>query len=197
MDWQEFTGTIGSLLMFSTFWMKTMIPLRLAGIAANCAMIVYAASLSLWPILAMQCLMLPVNIYRLLQLRGLLLRVADAADGGFRPDALIPFMNKEKLAALTVIFRSGDPSDKLYLIKAGRVRLEEIDHVLDAGSIFGEIGILSEHNERMASAICDTDCELLSITRSEVQQLFFQHPDFGFFLMRLVTGRLLERQGEA
>ncbi len=191
MGWQEYAGYVGSFLMFSTFWMKTMIPLRVAGITANAAMIVYAAAAGLYPILAMQCLMLPVNLYRLYQMRALLLRVAEAAEGGFQPDALIPFMKKEMHADGEVLFRVGDDSHKLYLIREGAIRLQEIGHTLEAGAMFGEIGILSEHNRRTATAQCQGKTLLYSITRDQVTQLFFQNPEFGFFLMRLVTGRLL------
>lgn len=194
MEWQEYVGYVGSFLMFSTFWMKTMIPLRLAGIAANCAMIVYAAAVGLYPMVAMQVLMLPVNIYRLVQMRGLLLRVSQATDGSFQPDALLPFMDKERHADGDVLFRKGDDSHKLYLIRKGDVRLEELDRVLEPGEMLGEIGILSNTNRRTGTAICEGDVELLSITREDVTQLFFQNPEFGFFLMRLVTERLLSNQ---
>ncbi len=194
MEWQEYVGYVGSFLMFSTFWMKTMIPLRLAGIAANCAMIIYAAAMHLYPMVAMQVLMLPVNIYRLVQMRALLVHVSQATGGGFRPDALLPFMDKEHAHNGEVLFRRGDDSHKLYLIREGAVRLVEIDHVLQPGDMFGEIGILSENNRRTATAICEGETRLLSITREDVTQLFFQNPAFGFFLMRLVTDRLLANQ---
>lgn len=194
MEWQEYVGYVGSFLMFSTFWMKTMIPLRLAGIAANCAMVVYATSMGLYPIVAMQSLMLPLNIFRLVQMRALLLRVSQAAGGKFSPDALVPFMDKETHADGDVLFRRGDDSHKLYLIREGRVRLEELDHVLGVGEMFGEIGIISDENLRTATAVCEGPTKLLSITRDDVTQLFFQNPEFGFFLMRLVTDRLLANQ---
>ena len=194
MEWQEYVGYVGSFLMFSTFWMKTMIPLRLAGIAANCAMIVYAAAVGLYPMVAMQMLMLPVNIFRLVQMRGLLLRVSQASDGSFRPDALLPFMDKESHADGDVLFAKGDSSHKLYLIREGHVRLKELDHVLEPGEMLGEIGILSDTNRRTATAVCEGEVQLLSITREDVTQLFFQNPEFGFFLMRLVTDRLLANQ---
>ncbi len=197
MEWQEYVGYVGSFLMFSTFWMKTMIPLRLAGIAANCAMVVYAAAVGLYPMVAMQVLMLPVNVYRLIQMRGLLLRVSEATDGTFHPDALVPFMDKERHADGDILFREGDDSHKLYLIRAGRVRLQELDHVLGPGEMLGEIGILSDSNRRTATAICEGQVKLSSITRADVTQLFFQNPEFGFFLMRLVTDRLLSNQSRS
>ena len=91
-----------------------------------------------------------------------------------------------------LLFRRGDDSHKMYLIREGAVFLEELGHTLAAGDMFGEIGLLSEHNRRMATAVCVGRTHLLSITRDQVTQLFFQNPEFGFFLMRLVTGRLMK-----
>ncbi len=191
MPWTEFVGTVGSFLMFSTFWMKTMIPLRVAGMAANCLMITYAALMGLYPILALQSLMLPVNVYRLLQMRKLILHVKETAAGEFRADALLPFMHKESHADRDVLFRAGDESDKLYLIRGGAVRLEEIGQTLTSGVMFGEIGLVAPGNRRTATAVCVGKTKLLSISRDEVLQLFFQNPEFGFFLIQLVTQRLL------
>lgn len=192
MEWQEYVGYVGSFLMFSTFWMKTMIPLRVAGIVANTAMILYAAASGLYPILAMQCLMLPLNFYRLYQMRALLLRVAEVGGGHFSPDALVPFMKKESFADGDLIFEAGEDGHKLYLIRSGQVHLKELGHTLQAGEMFGEIGVLSEQNLRTASAVAKGATHLHSISREEVTQLFFQNPEFGYFLLRLITARLLE-----
>jgi CRP-like cAMP-binding protein len=157
-------------------------------------MIIYAGAVGLYPIVGMQVLMLPVNIYRLMQMRALLLRVSQASAGSFRPDALLPFMDKERHADGDVLFRKGDDSHKLYLIREGRVRLVELGHLLEPGQMLGEIGILSDSNRRTATAVCEGEVKLHSITREDVTQLFFQNPEFGFFLMRLVTDRLLANQ---
>lgn len=191
MGWHEYVGYVGSFLMFSTFWMKTMIPLRIAGITANLAMIVYAAMEGIYPILAVQILMLPLNLYRLMQMRALVLHVAEASAREFQPDALIPFMKKQRFADGHVLFRAGDTSDEMYMIRKGKVRLEELGATLDAGAVFGEIGLVSPTNKRTATAVCVGDTTLLRITRDDVTQLFFQNPEFGFFLIRLVTERLL------
>jgi hypothetical protein len=192
MGWQEFVGYVGSFLMFSTFWFRTMIPLRLVALAGNLAMTTYAAMAGLYPMMALQLLMFPVNIARLVQMRRLIGRVTLAAGGEFHPDALIPFMKREVHGDGDVLFKAGDASDRMYLIKEGRVRLIEVDEVLGPHELFGEIGILSESNQRTATAVCEGRTVLMSIDRDHVLQLYFQEPEFGFFLMRLVTDRLLE-----
>jgi len=194
LGWTEFVGYLGSFLMFSTFWMKRMIPLRVAGIFANCAMITYAANVgpSMYPVLAVQSLMLPLNMWRLLQMRNLVRRVAASTVGEFGPDSLIPFMHKETCRDGDVLFKAGDDSDKMYLIKDGAIKLREIDVTLKKGELFGEIGLMAPCNSRTATAVADGDTHLWSMSRKDVHQLFFQEPEFGFHLMELVTERLLK-----
>lgn len=191
LGWQEFVGYVGSLLMFSTFWMRTMTPLRIAGLCGNLAMMLYAAMGGLWPMMVLQLLMFPVNIGRLVQIRRLVRRVARASAGEFRPDALIPFMQKEIHADGDVLFKLGEASDKMYLIREGTVTLVEVGRELGPDALFGEIGIVSSQNLRTATAVCKGPCVLLSIDQEHVLELYFQEPEFGFYLMRLVTDRLL------
>ncbi len=41
-------------------------------------------------------------------------------------------------------------------------------------------------------AIClDDDMELYSITDSGVKQLYYQNPEFGFYLVKLITGSFI------
>jgi CRP-like cAMP-binding protein len=66
-----------------------------------------------------------------------------------------------------------------------------------AGDLLGEIGVLSPNNLRTDTAVCVEASELYTISQSQVLQLYFQNPEFGFFLIRLVTKRLLNNLGEA
>jgi multidrug resistance efflux pump len=52
--------------------------------------------------------------------------------------------------------------------------------------------MFAPRRERTATAVCDTDVELLSITADKVMQLYYQNPRFGFHVVRLITGRLIE-----
>ncbi len=197
MGWVQILGYIGSALMFSTFYMKTMIPLRVTGIAANCCMIVYTAIAGIYPVLILQSALLPLNVYRLIQMRRLIDRVKKAARGDFKLDSLIPFMRHEPARKGTTLFEVGDDADKLYLIQSGAVRLVQIDRLVGPGNLIGEIGILSPHSVRTATAVCAEDSDLYSITQDQVLQLYYQDPQFGFFLVRLVTARLLHNLEEA
>ena len=65
----DLAGYAASLLVFATFYMKSMVPLRLVGIASNLAFIIYALIGGLTPILLLHGALLPLNILRLLALR--------------------------------------------------------------------------------------------------------------------------------
>ena len=58
--------------------------------------------------------------------------------------------------------------------------------------MLGEISLFAPGRERTATAVCDTDVELLAITADKVMQLYYQNPEFGFHVIRLITGRLLQ-----
>jgi hypothetical protein len=197
MGWQEFVGYLGSLLLFSTFWMRTMIPLRIAAIAGNLSMATYAAMAGFYPMVGLQLLALPVNVARLVQMRRLTRRVALASGGEFTAGALVPFMKRETHQDGDVLFRAGDESGCMYLIREGTVRLVEVDRVLGPDEIFGEIGVISAKNRRTATAVCEGQTVLMKLDQDHVLQLYFQEPEFGFYLMRLVTDRLLHNLEEA
>lgn len=191
-SWIEPIGYLGSLFMFLTFFMKTMIPLRITAITANCIMIVYTALAGVIPVLILQSCLLPLNVLRFVQMQRLVQRVKASSRGDFQIDPLLPFMKREHRKAGEVLFRVGEPGDRMYYVHRGRIRLEEVDRVVVEGEVLGEIGLLSTDNARTATAVCAADCELYSLTQEVVLQLFYQRPEFSFFLVRLVTRRLLD-----
>jgi CRP/FNR family transcriptional regulator, cyclic AMP receptor protein len=193
MRWAEVLGYLGSVLMFSTFYMKTMIPLRVVGIGANVCMIVYTAISGIHPVLVLQACLLPLNIYRLVQMQRLVERVRKASRGDFSVAALIPFMKLERHARGAKLFKVGDAADRMYVVQSGLLRIvgHGVDRSLGPGELLGEIGMLSPTGLRTASATIEEDAELYTITQQQVLQLYFQNPEFGFFLVRLVTQRLL------
>ncbi len=63
-SWVEAAGYLASLLVFITFCMKTMVPLRIAAILSNVAFIAYAFYDVLYPILILHSFLLPLNVVR-------------------------------------------------------------------------------------------------------------------------------------
>jgi hypothetical protein len=50
IDWVEVTGYLAPLLVFCTFYMKTMIPLRCVAIASNVVFMTYGLAGGLYPV---------------------------------------------------------------------------------------------------------------------------------------------------
>jgi CRP/FNR family cyclic AMP-dependent transcriptional regulator len=193
-------GWVSAILVFSSFFMKTMIPLRTVAVCSNIAFIAYAL-LGLkygvfgrvYPILVLHAALLPLNLVRLRQLKELLRAVREASeDETIR--SLVPYMEADTRAAGDVLFEKGDPADRLYIIRHGRVRFREIGKVLSDGEVFGEVGLFAPHTVRTLSATCDGDCDLYTITREKVLELYYQNPKFGFFLIRLMAGILASQE---
>jgi CRP-like cAMP-binding protein len=192
--WLVIAAWVASLLVFSTFFMKTMIPLRVVGIASNVAFMSYAlVGLAygvlgrLYPILVLHASLLPLNVIRLRQVRGLVQAVRSASDDDAL-QALVPYMKTESHAADEVLFRRDDRAEKLYMIQRGRVFFPEIGKHVAAGSVFGEVGLLAAPGTRSLTAVCQDDCQLSTITKEKALELYYQNPTFGMFLLRLLSG---------
>ena len=63
----QIIGYIASGLVFATFRMKEMIPLRVTAICSNIAFTAYGLSLGLAPIWVLHVVLLPLNAWRLAQ----------------------------------------------------------------------------------------------------------------------------------
>jgi CRP/FNR family cyclic AMP-dependent transcriptional regulator len=187
----EAIGYLASSLVFATFYMKMMTPLRAVAIASNVAFIGYGYLGGMAPILILHMTLLPLNLWRLHQTRALAKKVRRAMQDDLSFDWLIPYMNHRSFAAGETIFRKGDAACELYLISAGALRLSELGIVVGKGSLVGEIGVFSPHKMRTATAVAVTPVELLAISEDRVIQLYADNREFGFHLVSLITKRLL------
>ena len=190
--WIELAGYTASAFVFLAFYMKTMIPLRIVGIASNLAFITYAVGAQLYPVLILHAILLPLNALRLLQMRALIHKVRDDARGDLSMEWLMPFMRRRTLTTGEVLFKRGDRATDMYVTLSGSIRLVDVGVSVGAGSVLGEIGIFGPTKERMDTAVCETDAELGVINNGKVLELFHQNPKFGRYLMTLVIQRLLD-----
>ena len=67
MNSHEPIGYLASALVLTTFCMRRMVLLRAVAIASNLAFISYGALADIAPVLLLHALLLPTNIYRLMQ----------------------------------------------------------------------------------------------------------------------------------
>jgi len=185
-------GYCASFLVFTTFYMKRMIPLRFTAIASNMAFIGYAWVDHLTPILILHGALLPLNLYRLVELRRLIAKVLRASSDHFSIDALLPVMQRRSIDANDVLFKASDPAEALYYVVEGTLHLPELDKELGPGSIIGEFALFSDTGRRTATAVARTDCIVMSLTKAAVLSALVHHPQVGIHLLKMVTVRMLE-----
>ena len=79
-----------------------------------------------------------------------------------------------------VLFREGEPGDRLFAILDGKVRIsrqipgvgEEALAILAPGDHFGEMAIIDD-DVRSGDALAHEDCRLLTISKAAIQDLMF------------------------
>jgi hypothetical protein len=69
--------------------------------------------------------------------------------------------------------RCGEQARELQYIVDGAIRLEELGLTVGPRQLIREIGMFSLSKERLASAICESDRALLTISEQKVRQLYF------------------------
>jgi hypothetical protein len=190
IGWIDWLGIIAVLFNIYASIAKTMIPLRAAAVAACAAFVVYGALKGAWLVLVPNMVLLPINLWRLVQMRKLISDVKAAAEGDARIEPLLPFMRPRKLKAGARLFAKGDVAEEAFYITSGVIRLEELGRTLTSGAVLGEIGLFTAGNQRLATAVCETDVELMYIGYERFETLCYQNPHFGFYMMRLIVQRL-------
>lgn len=68
MFWIEVIGYCGSALAVLTYWMREMIPLRIAAVAGCVCFLSYGLLIGSYPLILMEATLLPINLYRLVEL---------------------------------------------------------------------------------------------------------------------------------
>jgi hypothetical protein len=86
----DLIGYLAASLVFATFMMRTMLPLRLMALASNAAFITYALVADLMPILLLHALLVPINLYRICQILKGSLQDAEREDMDARPELRHP-----------------------------------------------------------------------------------------------------------
>jgi len=196
LNWVQLVGYAASLLVFSTFYMKTMIPLRCIAIASNVAFLTYGYFAGLYPVFLLHTVLLPLNVFRLHQMRRLKERLRQSLQGEPSLEWMLPFVKRESFKATQPLFHKGDAADKLYYLERGTVWLPEVDRTIHAGEIVGEMGVFSPFKERTASAVCTTDSTFLVLGERTALELYYQNPDFGLFMLRMIIRRFLDQQAQ-
>ena len=99
----------------------------------------------------------------------------------------------------TVVMAAGDPTDSLYLVISGRLKVmmsdaegkEVILSFLGAGEYFGEMGLIDD-SPRSASVVSSEPCELLAIAKRDFKRCLADNFEMATAVMRGLVRRLRE-----
>jgi hypothetical protein len=183
---------LGAIFFVTTLLMRTMVPLRVAGIISDVFFIGYGVLSNTVTTLILYILLLPINIFRLAQMLKLVKKARVAAQGDLSMDWLKPFMNRRKYSKGDVLFRKGDRANEMFFTVTGKFLVTELGIELPPGRLVGELAFLSPDNRRTQSLECTEDGEVLAITYERLMEIYFQNPEFGYYFLRLSTERLLQ-----
>lgn len=98
---------------------------------------------------------------------------------------------------LEVLFREGEPGDSLFILDRGKVSVSKYDPddgdilrlaVLEPGSFFGEMSLLTGE-PRSATVQAEGGCEVLVLTRSELQPVLSADPQIAEKLSKVLAER--------
>src|SRR5579864_1681729 len=192
LNFASILAFIGALFYVPSFYMKTIMPLRVAGIVGNFFFLAYGYFYPSYPTLFIYMFILPINTFRLYQMWKLIQRVKMATQGDHSMEWLKPFMTNRKYKKGDVLFRKGDVADEMYYVLSGSYLIVELGLTMQSGQVLGELGFISPDNRRTGTVECMQDGHMLTITYDKVRELYFQNPTFGFYLLRLSSERLLE-----
>ncbi|POR56926.1 Crp/Fnr family transcriptional regulator [Bosea psychrotolerans] len=119
---------------------------------------------------------------------------------GFAQDALekiAAICRQRHLASREVLFLKGDPSDGLYAIRRGLIRIGTTDdrgqqmtmNLLGGGDVFGEIALL-DGRPRTADAVAMEDTDMFFLPRRDFLSLLDREPSITQQLIGLLCARL-------
>lgn len=193
----QVVGLAGAGLMLASYTMKAMLPLRMAALAACCFLVAYGALSEALPTLLLYAALIPINLKKTLEIRHLVRAIEGAKADTPVSEWLLPHMHRRTAKAGDSLWRQGDAATEMLYLQSGQLRLEERGVLLGPGSLVGEIGLFAPDGKRTLSLRCETDCELYALSAEAMQQLYFQSPQLGYHVMRLIVARLMHDADEA
>ncbi|MFZ5738987.1 MAG: Crp/Fnr family transcriptional regulator [Pseudomonadota bacterium] len=186
------SSVFATIFVLATATMRTMIPLRVFGILTNALLIAVSIPTHNYATLALHAVLLPLNAWRLHQMLQLVRDVRKSVSSDLSMDWLKPFMTKRKCVAGEELFYKDERAEEMFYIVSGRFRLVESGIELPVGAIVGELGMLSPTHTRTQTLECVESGMVLSVSYRQVEELYVQNPEFGFYFLRLASARLFE-----
>jgi Flp pilus assembly CpaE family ATPase len=111
-------------------------------------------------------------------------------------EPIAQLLRERRLAETEVLCRQGEPGDALFIVTGGRIRLsttdpsgnEKILTYFTDGQFFGEMALLSGA-PRSATAIAETDAQVLVLRKDAFDSLLASHPQIMREMLKVVSQR--------
>ncbi|HEU0187420.1 MAG TPA: cyclic nucleotide-binding domain-containing protein [Gallionellaceae bacterium] len=90
------------------------------------------------------------------------------------------------------IVEAGQSGLFMYIVLAGQISIRMRDRIVEEigpGGIFGEMALV-DSGERMGTAIAETNCEVLAVSRATFLDLVRSNPEFGLAILSTIGERL-------
>lgn len=112
---------------------------------------------------------------------------------------LATLVTRKSVTRGTTIMVAGDPTDSLYIVISGRLKVmmsdaegkEVILAILGSGEFFGEMGLIDDA-PRSASVVSIESCELLCVTKRDFKRCLAENFEMSMAVMRGLVKRLRE-----
>jgi CRP-like cAMP-binding protein len=183
---------VGAVFYVATLMMRTIVPLRVIGIISIAFFIAYGLVAGAVSTFLLYLLSLPINVIRLRQMLSLVKKARTSAQGDLSMDWLRPYMTPRKYRKGDVLFRKGDVGNEMLLTVTGKFLVTEIGVEVPPGRVMGELGFVAPKNRRTQTVTCIESGDVLTITYETLLELYFQNPEFGYYLLSLISERLLQ-----
>ena len=113
--------------------------------------------------------------------------------------ALADVMSRKSAPKNRTILKAGDPTDSLYIVIAGRIKVQMSDDegkevilsVLGPGDFFGEMGLI-DGAPRAASVVTLEQCEFVTVSKEDFHAILKDNHEMGMVIMRGLVKRLRE-----
>ena len=112
---------------------------------------------------------------------------------------LVKEVSRKSYPRGSAIIAAGDPTDSLYVIISGRLKVmisddegrEVILAILGPNEFFGEMGLIDDH-PRSASVVAIESCELLALSKRDFKKCLEENFEMAMTVMRGLVKRLRE-----
>ncbi|MFQ5893233.1 MAG: Crp/Fnr family transcriptional regulator, partial [Nitrospinota bacterium] len=111
-------------------------------------------------------------------------------------EALVPITHMDKVAARRTLYLPDDPSDRVFFLKEGRVKISKLSEagkevtlaILEPGEIFGELALVDEGPRGTVAEVLE-DTFLCFIERNDFQKLLESRPELALEVTKLIGAR--------